>query len=182
MTPATTEKPLDLDHAFEAARERELREFVRRDGASVRRTPETDGEPVANNIGTLFERVAGTSVQEIDDLIAGLRTLRSLLQDQGARVQRELAEYAHLSQSAMESTKIIAEGLVQWGTRIRRSRRRCGRAAGLRALSSAAYDPEPTWRGIVGCAKSRAKISPHAKWPARSPPSRGQALRTRYAP
>ena len=114
MTPATTEKPLDLDHAFEAARERELREFVRRDGASVRRTPETDGEPVANNIGTLFERVAGTSMQEIDDLIAGLRTLRSLLQDRGARVQRELAEYAHLSQSAMESTKIIAEGLVQW--------------------------------------------------------------------
>ena len=114
MTPATTEKLLDLDHVFEAAREGELREFVRRDGASVRRTPETDGEPVANNIGTLFERVAGTSVQEIDDLIAGLRTLRSLLQDQGARVQRELAEYAHLSQSAMESTKIIAEGLVQW--------------------------------------------------------------------
>ena len=114
MTPATTEKPLDLDHAFEAARERELREFVRRDGASVRRTPETDGEPVANNIGTLFERVAGTSMQEIDDLIAGLRTLRSLLQDRGARVQRELAEYAHLSQSAMASTRIIAEGLVQW--------------------------------------------------------------------
>ena len=96
MTPATTEKPLDLDQAFAPARAGELREFVRRDGASVRRTPETDGEPVANNIGTLFERVAGTSVQEIDGLIAGLRTL-SLLQDQGARVQRELADYAHFS-------------------------------------------------------------------------------------
>jgi hypothetical protein len=125
MTSATTEKPLDVDQAFEAAREGELRELVRRDGASVRRTPKTDSELVANNIGTLFERVAGTSMQEIDDLIAGLRTLRSLLQDQGARVQRELAEYAHLSQSAVESTKIIAEGLVQWkrsaiGHRIRR--------------------------------------------------------------
>ena len=54
MTPATTEKPLDLDQAFEAAREGELREFVRRDGASVRRTPETDGELVANNIVALF--------------------------------------------------------------------------------------------------------------------------------
>ena len=114
MTPATTEKPLDLDHAFEAAREGELREFVRRDGAGVRRTPATDGEPVANNIGTLFERVAGTSMQEIDDLIAGLRTLRSLLQDHGARVRRELAEYANLSQAAMQSTKIIAQGLVRW--------------------------------------------------------------------
>src|SRR5262249_13347607 len=81
MKPATTEKLVELDQAFEAARERELRGFVRRDGASVRRTPETDGEPGANNIGTLFERMAGTSMQEIDDLIAGLQTLRSLIQD-----------------------------------------------------------------------------------------------------
>jgi hypothetical protein len=36
------------------------------------------------------------------------------LHDEGARVQRELAEYAHLSQSAMQSTKIIAESLAQW--------------------------------------------------------------------
>ena len=114
MKPATTEKLLELDQAFEAAREGELRGLLRRDGASVRRTPETEGEPVANNIGTLFERMAGTSVEEIDCLIAGLRTLRSLLQDHGARVERELAQYAHLSQAAMQSTKIIAEGLVQW--------------------------------------------------------------------
>ena len=114
MKPATTEKLLELDQAFEAARERELRGFVRRHDASVRRTPETDGEPVANNIGTLFERMAGTSVEEIDCLIAGLQTLRSLLQDHGARVRLELAEYANLSQAAMQSTKIIAQGLVRW--------------------------------------------------------------------
>jgi hypothetical protein len=113
MTSATTEKPVNFDKALEAARERDLREFVRRDGASVRRTPETDSELVANNIGTLFERMASTSVQEIDGLIAGLRTLRSLVQDQGARVQRDLVEYAHLSQSAMQSTKLIAESLIQ---------------------------------------------------------------------
>ena len=53
-------------------------------------------------------------MQEIDGLIAELQTLRSLLQEQGARVQRKLAEYAHMSQSAIKSTKIIAENLVHW--------------------------------------------------------------------
>ena len=112
MTLAMSEKRVDLDQALEAALEGEIREFVRRDGARLRRSPEPDSELVVNNIGTLFQRVARTSVQEIDGLIAELQTLRSLLQDQGARVQRKLAEYAHLSQSAIESTKIIAESLV----------------------------------------------------------------------
>ena len=107
MKPATTEKLLELDQAFEAAREGELRGLLRRDGASVRRTPETEGEPVANNIGTLFERMAGTSVEEIDCLIAGLQTLRSLLQDHGARVRRELAEYAN---RAMHLTQVTSIG------------------------------------------------------------------------
>jgi hypothetical protein len=113
MILATTEKHVDLDQALEAALEAEIRESVRCDGASLRRTPETDSELVAINTVTLFQRVAGTSVQEIDSLIAELQTLRGLLQDRGARVQRNLAEYAHLSQSAIESTKIIADSLVQ---------------------------------------------------------------------
>jgi hypothetical protein len=58
--------------------------------------------------------VAGASVQEIDGLIAELQTLRALLLEEAARVQRNLAEYAHLSQSAMQSTRIIAESLAQW--------------------------------------------------------------------
>ena len=67
-----------------------------------------------NSVVTLLQRVAGTSVQDIDRLISQLQTLRDILQEQGARVQRNLAEYAHLSQSAMQSTKIIAESLAQW--------------------------------------------------------------------
>jgi len=114
MASAANAKSADFDQAVEAAVEGEIREFVRRDGANLRRAPETDSEMVANNITTLLARVAGTSVQEIDRLIAELQTLRALLQEEGARVQRELAEYAHLSQSAMQSTKIIAESLAQW--------------------------------------------------------------------
>src|SRR5437764_5458565 len=54
--------------SLEAAMEGEVREFVRRDFASVRRPPENDGEMVANDISSLLQRVSGTSVQEIDRL------------------------------------------------------------------------------------------------------------------
>jgi hypothetical protein len=94
--------------------EGEIREFVRRDVGTLRRTPEVESEAVANNIGTLLQRVAGTSVAEIDRLMTELRTLRELLQSEGARVQREITEYAHLSQSAMQSTKVITESLAKW--------------------------------------------------------------------
>src|SRR5947209_12016789 len=111
MTPVMNGKPVDLDQTTEAAVEGEIREFVRRDGASLRRAPDTDSELVANNISTLLQRVAGSSVQEIDRLITELQTLRELLHSEGARVQREITEYAHLSHSAMQSTRIIAESL-----------------------------------------------------------------------
>ena len=37
-----------------------------------------------------------------------------VLHAEGQRVQREIAGYAHLSQAAMKSTRIIAENLAQW--------------------------------------------------------------------
>jgi hypothetical protein len=37
-----------------------------------------------------------------------------MLQNEGARVQREIVEYATLSQAALQSTKIIAESLTGW--------------------------------------------------------------------
>ena len=110
MTPDATE-PTDFDQAIEAELEGEIHEFVRRDGARLRRTPKTDSELVANSAVMLVQRMGGTSVQEIDGLIVELQTLRALLQEEGELVQRKLAEYAHLCQSATQSTKIIADSL-----------------------------------------------------------------------
>ena len=104
----------DVDTSLETAVEGEIREFVRRDFASVRRPPENDGEAVANNISSLLQRVSGSSVQEIDRLIGELQTLRDMLHSEGARVQREIIQYANLSQAAMQSTKIISESLTNW--------------------------------------------------------------------
>jgi hypothetical protein len=105
---------MSIDNETESAVEGEIREFVRRDVAPLRRTAESEGEMVANNISSLLQRVAGSSVQEIDRLIAELQTLRDMLQAESARVQREITEYAHLSQSAMQSTKIISDSLSKW--------------------------------------------------------------------
>jgi hypothetical protein len=102
------------DKPAENGVEGDIREFVRRDVATFRRQPESDSEMVASNIGSLLQRVAGTSVQEIDRLISELTTLRDMLHAEGARVQREIVEYATLSQAAMQSTKVIAESLTHW--------------------------------------------------------------------
>jgi hypothetical protein len=91
--------------------ERERRESPR-DVATVQ-SPQAESEVVADNIGALLKRVAGSSVQEIDRLIAELQTLRKLLQNEGARVQREIAEYANLSQSAMQTTNLIGESIAK---------------------------------------------------------------------
>jgi len=111
MTPDATERA-DFDQAIEAAVEAGMREFVQGDGASLRR--EGDSELVANSAVMLVQRMGATSVQEIDGLIAELQTLRALLQEEGERVQRKLAEYAHLCQSTTQATKIIADSLKQW--------------------------------------------------------------------
>jgi hypothetical protein len=114
MTLIKTREPAEEKSGAASAVEGEIREFVRRDVATLRRQPESDSEMVASNIGSLLQRVAGTSVQEIDKLIGELQTLREMLATEGARVQREIVEYATLSQAAMQSTKIIAESLTHW--------------------------------------------------------------------
>ena len=94
--------------------EGEIREFVRRDGAGLRRYPEDDDQVVADNISSLLQGVSASSVQEIDRLIGELKILRERLHQEGERVQREIVEYASLSQAAMQSTKVIAESLSNW--------------------------------------------------------------------
>jgi hypothetical protein len=99
----------------EAQVEGEIREFVRRDVAGLRRQPQdADGKMVADNISSLLHRVSVSSVQEIDRLIHDLQVLRDRLHIEGERVQREIVEYASLSQAAMQSTKIISESLNHW--------------------------------------------------------------------
>src|SRR5438876_9599465 len=94
--------------------EGEIRELVRRDLPQLRKSQSEAGELGVNKLNSLIQRVSGTSVLEIEKLIAELQTLRDYLQNEGQRVQREITEYTHMSQAATKSTRIIAESLAQW--------------------------------------------------------------------
>jgi hypothetical protein len=92
--------------------ESNIRELVRRDATALRQA-ESDSELAANNLSTLLRRVSAHSTREIDLLIGELRALRDKLHSDGTRVEREIVEYASLSQSVIQLTKIIADGIMQ---------------------------------------------------------------------
>ena len=68
----------------------------------------------ADNVSMLVQRVAGASMSEIDNVIEELRSMREYLRSEGERVQREIAGYATVSQTAAASMKVIAESMAQW--------------------------------------------------------------------
>ena len=116
--PARTAKIDDAPATSEF--EGEIREFIRRDVAHLRRPgaePQTSEQATAN-INSLLDRVSGSSVTEIDRLIADLRGVRDFLHSEGERVQREIQSYAQLSTVAMTSVKIIAESMGQWKSQV----------------------------------------------------------------
>jgi hypothetical protein len=123
----------DVDSNLAAVSEVEagIRDFVRNDVAYLRRPATTTGavsaasgttetalepstEATVNNVNSLIQRVAGTSLAEIENLISELESLRDLLHAEGQRVQREISGYAQLSQAAMKSTRMIADNVTQW--------------------------------------------------------------------
>ena len=116
---------IEEDHDSTAASEVEagIRDFVRNDIAYLRRPTPMPGadmpvdqaaEATVNSVNSLIQRVAGTSLAEIENLISELEGLRDLLHAEGQRVQREISGYAQLSQAAMKSTRMIADNVAQW--------------------------------------------------------------------
>jgi hypothetical protein len=98
--------------------EGEIREIVRRDTSTTPPSASSqqgkDSELIATHIGSLVQQVSGTSVQEIERLIAELHMLRETLQNEAARVQREIMGYASLTQDARQSLRTISESLSSW--------------------------------------------------------------------
>src|ERR1700709_900058 len=119
----STGEEVDSNLAAVSEVEAGIRDFVRNDIAYLRRpsvaSPETapldaSAEATVNNVNSLIQRVAGTSLAEIEKLISELEGLRDLLHNEGQRVQREISGYAQLRQAAMKSTRMIADNVSQW--------------------------------------------------------------------
>ena len=118
---STETEAADSNLAAASEVEAGIRDFVRNDIAYLRRPvhaaePALDpsAEATVTNVNSLIQRVAGTSLAEIENLISELESLRDLLHAEGQRVQREISGYAQLSQAAMKSTRMIADNVAQW--------------------------------------------------------------------
>ena len=103
---------VELEKSAEREVEGNIRELVRHDSGAFRH-PDGDSETAASNLSALLRRVSGTSTVEIDNLISELRMLREKLLADGDRVERDIVEYAALSQSVIQMTKIITESMTQ---------------------------------------------------------------------
>jgi hypothetical protein len=103
----------------------QLRDFVLQDTARLRSEAETAPkrvlrlEPervteVITEMKSLVQQVTGTTVDQVDEVIADFRQLRDFLHSEGERVRQEISGYLQLSRTATDTTKIIVDNIAQW--------------------------------------------------------------------
>ncbi len=63
------------------------------------------------DLTVMLRRLSDAPDREIEKLINQLQNLRTQLQNAGNRIQRDIAEYAELSQQVMQLTAIISDGV-----------------------------------------------------------------------
>ncbi len=71
----------------------------------------SNGATSGEHLGNLLRQLSRTSLSEIDGLISELQTLRRKLQADGARIERDIANYAELSHQVMQLTTIISDSV-----------------------------------------------------------------------
>jgi hypothetical protein len=62
----------------------------------------------------LIQKLAATSIAEIERLIAELREAKDHLQSERERIEREMARYMRLTEMASTTAKIISDAVSQW--------------------------------------------------------------------
>ena len=68
----------------------------------------------ATEPGHNIDALEDPSIGEIEKLMEELRVARDYLRSEGERVRSMNARYAHLTQTASASVKIIAESMAKW--------------------------------------------------------------------
>jgi hypothetical protein len=98
--------------------ETDIRAYVRRESSrqqverdQAREHTDTSSHAGVTNVSELIQRFAGSSVAEIDRLIADLTQLRDHLLREGKRVETELAAFAQTGNAAASSIKEISQTL-----------------------------------------------------------------------
>src|ERR1051326_7420419 len=115
--------------------EGEIRELVRRDVAQLRK-PESAGEMGVSNLNALIQRVSGTSVLEIEKLIAELQRLRDYLQHEDHRGEPGAVEAERREPQRARLTSVFRAQRGTPGLQLLHTSGECG--------ALLASDPRPT--------------------------------------
>jgi hypothetical protein len=108
-------KPRGLQRSGKPAElEGNIRELVRRQSSTDRQS-NNNSEEAAHELASLVNRVSVDATREVDHLIGGLSHLRQKLDDEGGRIHQEIVEFASLSQSVMQLTNIVSDGMTHVG-------------------------------------------------------------------
>jgi hypothetical protein len=101
-------KPLGSDE-IERSSEGEIRRHVQE---LTRGQAESDDTKMsADDLATLLHRMSDAATREIENLINELQAVRKQLQNAGNRIQRDIVEYAKLSQQVLQLTAIISDSV-----------------------------------------------------------------------
>jgi hypothetical protein len=74
----------------------------------------TAGEtPTADHAAMYLRGISASSSGEIDALVTDLQSLRERLEDDGARVEKNIIAFTTLNQSVMQLAKLISDGIAQ---------------------------------------------------------------------
>ena len=87
-----------------------IRDLVRRQGGAARQS-NNNSEDAGRELASLVNRVSGDATREVDHLIGGLSHVRQQLEHDAARIHQDIVEFASLSQSVMQLTNIVSDGM-----------------------------------------------------------------------
>jgi hypothetical protein len=104
--------PGDDESAVDTSLEGNIRELVR--VRMLKAHNEVSGDVTSDTIGPLVQKVGATPIAEIERLIGELEAARNYLKSEADRIQREMARYEYLCNTASGSVKIITHSLGQW--------------------------------------------------------------------
>ena len=68
----------------------------------------------ASHLANSCKKLVATSIAEIEKLISDLQVARNHLKAEADRIEQDITRYAHLSETASASVKIITESLGHW--------------------------------------------------------------------
>lgn len=93
----------------------EIRDLVPAE-ESAAETPPGEAEPDlgSERVASALHKIGTNTIAELERLIGELQAAKAYLQSEGERIERETVGYVALSQTALESVKIISETVCEW--------------------------------------------------------------------